>query len=63
MKKVLVAFIFLFTISTVFTGCRDEKKPGEEIEETIEEVGDEVEDVADDVEDAVDGNQNEPLEF
>jgi gas vesicle protein len=65
MKKLIIAFAFLFTVSTVFTGCREEKKAGEQIEETVDEVGDgiedaaddvgdEVEDAADDVEDAVD---------
>lgn len=54
MKKLILAFAFLFTISTVFTGCREEKNAGEQIEETVDEVGDDVEDAADDVEDAVD---------
>ncbi len=53
MKKILVAFVFLFAVSTVFTGCRDEKEPSEKIEETVEEVGDDVEDAADEVGDAV----------
>ncbi|WP_250436169.1 hypothetical protein [Hanstruepera flava] len=53
MKKLLVAFVFLFTLSTVFTGCRDEKGPSEKIEETAEEVGDNVEEAADEVGDAV----------
>ena len=45
MKKISRIFLVLFTISTVFTSCR---------ETTGDKVEDAVEDVADDVEDAVD---------
>ncbi|WP_204244175.1 hypothetical protein [Wocania ichthyoenteri] len=45
MKKAAKIFLILFTISTVFTSCR---------ETTGDKVEDAVEDVADDVEDAVD---------
>ncbi|MFD2916025.1 hypothetical protein [Psychroserpens luteus] len=45
MKKIAKVFLVLFTISTVFTSCR---------ETTGDKVEDAVEDVADDVEDAVD---------
>ncbi|WOD44388.1 MULTISPECIES: hypothetical protein [Flavobacteriaceae] len=45
MKKLAKVFLILFTISTVFTSCR---------ETTGDKVEDAVEDVADDVEDAVD---------
>ncbi|MEM5564359.1 hypothetical protein WNY78_04560 [Psychroserpens sp. AS72] len=45
MKKLAKVFLVLFTISTVFTSCR---------ETTGDKVEDAVEDVADDVEDAVD---------
>ncbi|WP_298342706.1 hypothetical protein [uncultured Algibacter sp.] len=51
MKKIILALALLFTISTVFTGCREEKSTGEKIEESVEEVGDAVEDAADEVED------------
>lgn len=58
MKKLILAFAFLFTISTVFTSCREEKNASEQIEKTVDEVGDDVEDAVDetaeDVEDAVD---------
>jgi len=43
MKKLAFTFIVLFTMATVFTGCREEKS-----------AGDAIEDVADDIEDAVD---------
>lgn len=66
MKKLILTFAFLFTISTVFTGCREEKKASDQIEETVDNIGDEIddaaddvgegiEDAADDVEDAIDG--------
>ncbi|MDG5492937.1 hypothetical protein [Psychroserpens sp. SPM9] len=45
MKKLAKIFLIVFTISTVFTSCR---------ETTGDKVEDAVEDVADDVEDAVD---------
>ena len=44
MKKLAKVFLILFTISTVFTSCR----------ETEDNVSDNVENVADDVENAVD---------
>lgn len=44
--------VFLFTVSTVFTGCREKKENS--IEEAIEDTGDAIEDAADDVEDAFD---------
>ncbi|SFZ93037.1 hypothetical protein SAMN05428642_1021144 [Flaviramulus basaltis] len=52
MKKLAIAIIFLFTVTTVFTGCRDKKN--NDVEDVIDDVGDAVDDVADDVEDAVD---------
>lgn len=52
MKKILYTLLFLFTISTVFTGCREKKDNN--IEEVIDDAGDEVEDAADEVEDVVD---------
>jgi predicted small secreted protein len=51
MKKILLALALLFSLSTVFTGCREEKSTGDKIEEAAEEVGDAVEDAADEVED------------
>jgi predicted small secreted protein len=54
MKKIILTLALLFTISTVFTGCREEKSTGDKIEEAVEEVGDEVEDTADEVEDEID---------
>ncbi|WP_299226256.1 hypothetical protein [uncultured Psychroserpens sp.] len=45
MKKLVYAFLLLFTMSTVFTGCRETNE---------DKVEDAVEDVADDVEDAID---------
>ncbi|MEQ3664548.1 MULTISPECIES: hypothetical protein [unclassified Olleya] len=46
MKKLAHAFILLFSVSLLLTGCREET--------TGEKVEDAVENVADDVEDAVD---------
>ncbi|MCB4797680.1 hypothetical protein [Neotamlana laminarinivorans] len=53
MKKVILTLAILFTISTAFIGCREEKSTGEKIEETMEDAGDEIEDAADDVSDEV----------
>ncbi len=44
MKKLILAFVLLFTMSTALTSCR----------ETKNDVADDVEDVVDDVEDTVD---------
>ncbi|OBQ52486.1 hypothetical protein JJL45_10855 [Tamlana sp. s12] len=55
MKKIILVLALLFTVSTVFTSCREKKEtPGEKIEEAVEDTGDALEDAADDVEDAVD---------
>ncbi len=51
MKKLIFALLFLFTVSTVFTSCREKKES--EVEEVMDDAGDAVEDAADDVEDAV----------
>lgn len=53
MKKLVYMLLFLFTVSTVFTGCREKKE--NEVEEAIDEAGDAVEDAADEVEDELDG--------
>ncbi|WP_185956474.1 hypothetical protein [Changchengzhania lutea] len=45
MKKLAKLFLVLFTISTVFTSCRENK---------ADDVEDAMENVADDIEDAVD---------
>lgn len=58
MKKVILTLALLFTVSTVFTGCR-EKKTEDKIEEAVEEVKDEAEDVVDEAEDAVDEIEDE----
>ncbi|WP_370104168.1 hypothetical protein [Winogradskyella sp.] len=44
MKKLILAFILLFTMSTALTSCWEKKN----------DVADDVEDVVDDVEDTVD---------
>ncbi|MBU2951117.1 hypothetical protein KO493_10460 [Tamlana agarivorans] len=54
MRKILLALVLLFTVSTIFTGCRDEKSTGDKIEEAVEDTGDAIEDTADDVGDVVD---------
>lgn len=53
MKKLMYTFLFLFTVSTVFTGCR-ETKEADDVDDVMENVADDVEDAADDVEDAID---------
>ena len=54
MKKIILALAVVFTLSTVFIGCRDEKSTGEKIEDGVEEVGEGIEDAAEDVEDELD---------
>ncbi len=58
MKKLVYAFLLLFTMSTVFTGCREEKSTGEKIEDAVDDAGDAVKDAADDVGDAIDDATN-----
>jgi len=52
MKKIAKIFLILFTMSTMFTGCRETKE--DKVEDAMEDVADDVEDAVDDVEDAVD---------
>ncbi len=47
MKKIVYVFLLMFSLSTMFTSCRDENKA----EEAVEEVEDAVEDTADEIED------------
>lgn len=51
MKKLAKIFIVLFTVSTVFTSCRE--TTGDKVEDAVEDVADEAEDAADEAEDAV----------
>ncbi|MEW4924651.1 hypothetical protein [Algibacter sp. 2305UL17-15] len=57
MKKVVYTLIFLFTVSTVFTGCREKKE--NDVEEIIDDAGEAIEDAADDVEDTIDDIEDE----
>ncbi|KKN47130.1 hypothetical protein LCGC14_0665970 [marine sediment metagenome] len=49
MKKVLYVFMVASMITVV--GCREEKTPGEKVDERMEETGESMEDAADEVED------------
>lgn len=51
-KYFLMVALYCLTIGLA-TSCREEKTPGEKIEDGIEEVGDGIEDAADDVADEV----------
>lgn len=59
MKKILITMIFAFTLSTVFTGCREEKSPEEKVEAALENVSEDLENAADDVKDAAEDLQDE----
>ncbi|MCX7548425.1 hypothetical protein OS188_10730 [Xanthomarina sp. F1114] len=59
MRKVILMFAVLFTLSIALTGCRDEKTAGDKIENTADDIGDGIEDAADDVGDAVDDAADE----
>lgn len=54
MKKLIIALALLFSFTTVFTACREEKKTtGEKIEEAVENTGDAIEDATDEVGDEI----------
>jgi len=57
MKKIIYMILFLFTISTVFTGCREKKENS--VEEVIDETGDAVEDATDEAGDAIEDAADE----
>jgi len=56
MKKLFLAAMLMFSLSSTFTlvSCRETKS--DDIEDVADDVGDKVEDVADDVSDALDDN-------
>jgi uncharacterized membrane protein len=54
MKKLILLFALLFSVSSSFISCRDEPDRGDRVEEAtdeLEERGDEIEDEYDDMED------------
>lgn len=51
MKKLILIFALLFTVSSSFISCRETERENDE----LEEVGDEMEEVGDEVEDEVEG--------
>jgi len=54
MKKLIFTVVLLFSIATVFTSCREEKKtPKEKIEAAAEDTRDAIEDAADDVKEEI----------
>ncbi len=61
MKKIAYLGLFVFVMAISVIGCRENKSPGEKIEDGIEEVGDGIEDgaedVIDEIDDATDGNE------
>ena len=61
MKKLIIAIILLFTISTTLTSCRDDKA-NDSVEETIENIEDRAEEAAESIEDtaedAIDNIEN-----
>nr|WP_321223423.1 hypothetical protein [uncultured Psychroserpens sp.] len=59
MKKVILSFVFLFTLATVFTSCRDEKTPDEKVEAAMDDVKEDLQDASDDVQDAAEDLENE----
>jgi len=64
MKKFILIFALLFSVSIAFTGCRDEKKsPEDKIEATIDDVNDDIEEdaeaLSDDVNDAIEDVEEE----
>ena len=56
MKRLVLLFALLFSVSTSFISCRDETDKGDRVEEAtdeLEERGDEIEDEYDDMQDDV----------
>lgn len=53
MKKLILLFALLFSVSTSFISCREspEEERAEEAAESLEERTDEIEDAADEIED------------
>lgn len=60
MKKLIYTVVLMFSIATVFTSCREEKKtPKEKIEAAAEDTRDAIEDAADDVKDEMEDVKEE----
>ncbi|MGC1473481.1 MAG: hypothetical protein WA775_12885 [Psychroserpens sp.] len=59
MKKLTLLCIAMFSLSVMFTSCRDEKTPDEKVEEIMEDAKEDLEDASDDVQDAAEDLQDE----
>lgn len=59
MKKIIIMLTLLFTVSTVFVGCREKKSADEKIEEAINEIEDDIDEASDDVKDAMEDVKDE----
>ena len=53
MKKFILFFALMVSVSSSFISCRDE---AEKTEDSIEDVGDDLEDAGEDIEDEIDDN-------
>lgn len=51
MKKLVLLFALLFTVSTSFISCRDTEKEADDMEEMEMEMDDDMDDMSDDMED------------
>lgn len=51
MKKLILIFGLLFTVSSSFISCRETESEGEEIEQEMDEMGDEVEEEVEEMDD------------
>ena len=59
MKKLILTLVFLFTLTTVFTSCREDKTPDEKVEAAIDDMKEDLEDASDDVQDAAEDLKDE----
>ncbi|WP_299336603.1 hypothetical protein [uncultured Psychroserpens sp.] len=59
MKNIIKICLIVFTLSIVFTNCREEKTPEEKVEAALNDVGEDLEDAADDVKDAAEDLKDE----
>ena len=59
MKKVILTFVFLFALTTVFTSCREQKTPDEKVEAAMDDMKEDIDNASDDIQDAAEDLQEE----
>ena len=61
MRKLILSLALVFTLSTAFISCRENKK-ADDVEEVVDDVNDAMDDAEDKVKDMTDDDATDPVE-